>query len=265
VTVDKQVPDISGRGGKTGNCQSSNKSPGQTEDRFAQCVNGKESEIALRESHRKLSLIVSTTRHDINNQLTILNGYLSLLEAPNSAMKTSDIISILQGASARIERILKFTREYQNIGEKPPAWQVLGETIRLAITTIETVSVRFTADPRCDEVDVYADPMMARVFYNLIDNSLRHGEKVSEIRISCSAEENGLVITYEDDGIGIPDKIRPVLFEQGKGKNTGYGLFLVREILTVTGITIIERGEQGKGVRFEIIVPSGLFRTTSRR
>ena len=73
------------------------------------------------------------------------------------------------------------------------------------------------------------------------------------------------MIVYEDDGIGISDKIRPVLFERGKGKNTGYGMFLIREILTITGFTISETGEPGKGVRFEIVVPEGSFRMTDKK
>ena len=50
------------------------------------------------------------------------------------------------------------------------------------------------------------------------------------------------------------------MFECGFMKNTGFGLFLTREILTITGITIIENGEPGKGARFEITVPKGAWR-----
>jgi PAS domain S-box-containing protein len=225
----------------------------------------KRSESALRESNRKLNLLSSITRHDINNQLTIFNGYLTLLETGTPAMKSEDIFLILQGSTNKIQRILKFTREYQDVGVKSPAWQDLGETIRSAKSIIEAPAVRFSAGNACNGVEVYADPMLVRVFSNLIDNSLRHGEKVSEIRIRCTVEDHRLVIVYEDDGIGIPDKIRPVLFERGKGKNTGYGMFLIREILTITGFTISETGEPGKGVRFDIVVPEGLFRMTDKK
>jgi signal transduction histidine kinase len=220
----------------------------------------KRSELAVEEANRKLNLMSSITRHDINNQLTIFNGYLTLLEVGTPSMKSGEIISILQGASSKIQRILKFTREYQDVGVKSPAWQELGETIQLAMTTVEVGTVRFPPGNSCDGVMVYADPMLVRVFSNLIDNSLRHGENVSEIRIDCRKEEHRLVIVYEDNGIGIADRIRPVLFERGKGKNTGYGMFLIREILAITGFTIAETGVPGKGVRFEITVPEGSFR-----
>ncbi len=68
------------------------------------------------------------------------------------------------------------------------------------------------------------------------------------------------MIWYEDDGGGIATEEKEKVFEKGFGKNTGLGLFLIREILSITGITIIETGEPGVGVRFEIIVPPGKFR-----
>jgi len=224
----------------------------------------KQSEQSLQESNQKLRLASSITRHDINNQLTIFNGYLSLMDAGVPAMKSGDIIRILQGANNRIQAILKFTKEYQEVGAKPPEWQDLGRTVLSAKTMVETGMVRFLPAPACSGVEINADPLLVRVFSNLIDNSILHGEKVSEIRIHCSREEHRLVIVYEDDGIGIAGKIRPVLFERGKGKGTGYGMFFVREILTVTGFTITETGEPGKGVRFEIVVPEGSFRMAEK-
>jgi PAS domain S-box-containing protein len=225
----------------------------------------KRSERAMEEANRKLLLTSSITRHDINNQLTIFNGYLSLLEIGTPAMKIGDIIRILEGATVRIQRILKFTRDYQDIGAKFPEWQDLGETIRSAKTMVETGMVRFPPCQACNGVEISADPLLVTVFSSLIDNSLCHGEKVSEIRIDCRMEEHRLVIVYEDDGTGISDRIRPVLFQRGKGKNNGYGLFLVREILAVTGITISETGEPGRGARFEIIVPEGSFRVAGKK
>jgi PAS domain S-box-containing protein len=224
----------------------------------------KKDELALQEANRKLNLMSSITRHDINNQLTIFGGYLSLLETGGTSLKTGDVIRILQDANTKIQRILKFTREYQDVGVKAPVWQVLGGTIGTAKTPVDAGNVRFSYGNACDEMEIYADPMLVRVFSNLIDNSLRHGETVSEIRVDCTVKDNYLVIVYEDNGIGISDKIRPVLFERGKGKNTGYGMFLIREILTITGFAITENGEHGKGVRFEIVVPAGSFRPAGK-
>ena len=225
----------------------------------------KRAETALKDANRKLNLLSSITRHDINNQLTIFSGYLSLLETGSPPLKMEDIIKILNVANIRIQRILKFTKEYQDVGVKAPAWQNLSDTILSAHATAEASSqVRIILEPDCREVEIFADPMLVRVFYNLIDNSLRHGEKVTEIRFRCAQKGDGIIIIYEDDGAGIAEKMRPGLFERGKGKNTGYGMFLIREILAITGFTITETGESGRGVRFGIFVPQGSFRAVKR-
>jgi signal transduction histidine kinase len=209
---------------------------------------------------RKLNQVSSVSRHDINNQLTIINGYLALLETGTPSMKTGDIIAILDRASGKIQRILKFTRDYQEIRSKPAGWQGIGETLRIAQTLVVPGTARIVCSETCARAGVFCDPSLPKVFANLIENSLRHGEKVSEITIGCRQEDRRLVIVYEDNGTGIPAKTRAVLFGCGKGKDTGYGLFLAREILAVTGISIAETGEPGSGARFEIVVPDGMYR-----
>jgi signal transduction histidine kinase len=63
-----------------------------------------------------------------------------------------------------------------------------------------------------------------------------------------------LVIVWEDNGVGIEQSDKEKIFERGYGKNTGLGMFLAREILALTDISIIESGIAGKGARFEMVV-----------
>ena len=65
---------------------------------------------------------------------------------------------------------------------------------------------------------------------------------------------------YEDDGIGIHAVDKVQIFDKGVGKNPGFGLFLSKEILSVTGLSIKECGVYGNGARFEIFIPEGKFR-----
>ena len=60
--------------------------------------------------------------------------------------------------------------------------------------------------------------------------------------------------------MGFRSQIKRRIFERGFGNNTGLGLFLSREILSITDITIRETGEPGKGARFEINVPREKYR-----
>ena len=109
-------------------------------------------------------------------------------------------------------------------------------------------------------VEVYGDPILERIFFNLLDNTLRHGRHATTIRVYARECPDGLDIFWEDDGIGIPVQEKEKIFQRGYGKNTGLGLFLAREILSITGIAISETGEPGRGARFEMKVPHGEYR-----
>ena len=94
---------------------------------------------------------------------------------------------------------------------------------------------------------------------NLVDNSLRHGGAVSRISIAAEEQEEGLLVVFEDDGVGIAPDEKELIFERGYGKNTGFGLF-IQEILGITHIRIKETGTAGQGVRFEMSVPKGMYK-----
>ena len=111
-----------------------------------------------------------------------------------------------------------------------------------------------------------ADSLLRLFCYNLIDNSLKHGEKVSHIRFYSEKikkhegdveekDEYGLKLVYEDNGIGIPMAKKEKIFKEGYGKGTGYGLYLLRKMCEVYDWTIRETGKQGKGARFIISIP----------
>ena len=110
------------------------------------------------------------------------------------------------------------------------------------------------------DIEIHADPLISKVFHNLIDNAVRHGGEITTIHFFIEEHDDTRAIVCEDDGVGISAEDRKRLFEKGFGKNTGYGLFLMREILAITGIKIVENGQPGKGVRFEMLVPSGVWR-----
>jgi signal transduction histidine kinase len=114
------------------------------------------------------------------------------------------------------------------------------------------------------DIELYADTLLSRVFYNLMINSLHHGgHQLTKIRLYTRISAESLILVYEDNGTGIPLHKKEKIFEFGYGKGAGLGLFLIREILGNTGITITETGEPGKGARFEILIPKGKFRFTS--
>jgi len=106
---------------------------------------------------------------------------------------------------------------------------------------------------------VFADPLFEKVIYTLIDNALRYGKVLTKIDFSSYMAGEGLVLVCEDNGIGIPEEHKVGIFHREYFNHTGLGLYLSREILSITGFSIRETGIKGKGARFEIGIPKGAF------
>jgi signal transduction histidine kinase len=201
------------------------------------------------------------TRHDILNQITALKMYIELAKEETDTGMRAKFCSAEQKIADTLERQINFAREYQHIGATAPVWQNVNAGIQKAVSGLSMGAVRVDVD-RTD-YEIFADPLFLKVFYSLIDNALRYGgEEMKTIRFSFQESDRGLAIVCEDDGVGITEDDKSDLFVRGSGKNNGVGLFLSREILAITGITITENSEPGKGARFEMTVPKGAWRLT---
>ncbi|PKL60333.1 MAG: hypothetical protein CVV33_03215 [Methanomicrobiales archaeon HGW-Methanomicrobiales-4] len=213
-----------------------------------------QSHVALREANRQLNLLSGITRHDILNKITVLNGYLSLVKDGITNPEISEYINILESVTNTIEEQIAFTRIYQDLGTHEPYWIPVSSLI----STINVPGmIQFKTN--INTIEIYADPIFGKVFENLLDNTMRHGQRVTQIQISYKLTSEGMKIIWEDDGVGVLPSDKELIFERGYGKNTGLGLFLVREILSITGLAISETGLSEKGARFEIFIPNGKF------
>jgi len=157
-----------------------------------------------------------------------------------------------------IQRQTAFTRDYQDIGVNSPTWQDVRLVITHAVKSIDVTPIQILIE--ISGVEIYADPLIEKVFFNLIDNAKRYGETITKIRFSGCKGNEGYIIICEDDGVGIPEEYKSKIFNREYYKHTGFGLNLSREILAITGITICETGAPGKGARFKILVPKGKYR-----
>jgi PAS domain S-box-containing protein len=225
---------------------------------FRDVTDRKNAETSFRNANRKLNLLSSIVRHDIKNKLTALFIYLDLAaEAPDKEEDRLDLGRIHDSADG-ILTLINFTQEYQDLGVAPPSWQNVGAALASAGRQLDCSGIRLVDETAGAEL--LADPLFERVIYNLLDNAIRYAQGMTTFSVRCNPGEGPLVLRVEDDGPGIPLEDKNRIFDRGFGHNTGLGLFLVRDILGITGMTIRENGEPGKGARFEITVPAGAFR-----
>jgi PAS domain S-box-containing protein len=216
-------------------------------------------ERALRIANEKISLISQLTRHDINNLVSGLAGYLLLLEETPVPPPGDAYVRTSLDLVDRIGRQLAFSRDYLQVGTYQPDWQSLGAVISRAENDLPHTGIPISVE--VPPVEIYADPLAVKVIYNLLENALRHGVHITHIGITASKHDNGeLVVLFEDDGIGIAASEKERIFEYGVGDHTGLGLAFTRDILEVTGITIMETGEAGHGSRFELHIPPSAWR-----
>jgi signal transduction histidine kinase len=215
-------------------------------------------QMALELAQKKLQIVGSITRHDVLNQLTAIVGYNELLSTMVEDPQLRSYLEKEKQATDKIRRLFQFAKDYQNLGVEPPRWQNVNNIVHRASEEVDLKNIRVTAET--GNASVYADPLFEKVLTHLFDNTIRHGKTASEIRITLRKDGPGAVLTVEDNGAGVPTEEKMRIFERGYGKSTGWGLFLVREILKITGMMIEENGEPGKGARFEITLPGGTIR-----
>jgi PAS domain S-box-containing protein len=216
-------------------------------------------EETVKNANKKLNMLNKVTRHDILNQMMIWSGYINLLEEQledNPVAKNH--IEKAKTAAVTVQHLITFTRDYQNLGVEMARWQNLKVVVEKTLQQVNISNIKMQI--LTGAVEIFSDPLIEKVMFNLIDNTIQHGEHATTIQISFKEMDGRGIIVYEDNGVGIPASLKKKLFGKEVGKITGFGLYLSREILNYSGISIQETGEEMKGARFEMIVPRELYK-----
>jgi PAS domain S-box-containing protein len=207
------------------------------------------------ELNEKLHVVESLTRHDLRNKLAALNGRAFLLKkrCAGDAGALAQLGEI-ELVSRQMLRIMEFEKVYVQVGSEELKGVDVERCVGEAVLLFSDLrGARLVNE--CGGLTVMADSLLRQMFYNLVDNTLKYGEKVSVIRVFFREEGDVLRLVYEDDGVGVADDVRVNLFREGFGKGTGYGLYLIKRICAAYGWTIQENGKQGEGVRFMMTIP----------
>lgn len=214
--------------------------------------------VSLQQARNKLTLLNAVTFQDIQTAAFSLAAYQEL--AKNAAVdpKVQKYLDKQQVFLKKIVDTLEFARNYQDMGIHPPRWQNIRQVFLFAISHLDFLNIR--QDLHVDNLEVFADPLLEKVLTNIMQNVIGHGVHATAVRLAYAEGNEGLRLTIEDNGVGIPTEEKNMIFDRGYGKGSGLGLFLVREVLSITGMTISENGTPGQGTRFVITVPHGAYR-----
>jgi PAS domain S-box-containing protein len=214
----------------------------------------KNAEQAAALATRKLEMMQAFTRHESAATIAGLSGLMERARQMPEGPDRDRIFSEMKDTTAELQRQLAFTKEYLEVGRKAPQWQAVQEMVPAPGEPV------IHAAPQLSGLEIYADPLVGKVFSYLAENVVKHGERATRIDIGADVQGPALKITFRDNGVGIRAERKSAIFARRAGETRGMGLFLVSEILAITGITIAETGTPGEGACFEITVPQGGFR-----
>ena len=213
---------------------------------------------ALKEANKKLNVYSSIARHDIQNKITVLLAYLGRTKKAVTDPKLLDYLGHQEQAAKAIRTELNLTRDFKDMGIDPPQWQDISTLISTVADKYPETPARISIDlPR---VEIYADSQLEHVLDRLLERSLVNEAPTHKIRVSHRVGEGGLLIIFENNGPGYRPEEKDEIFELKSDGSGNRELFIAREILSLTGITLAENGEFGKGARFEVKVPETYYR-----
>jgi signal transduction histidine kinase len=212
--------------------------------------------------------------HDINNMHQIMLGYLEIAEDMMSRDDARrEFIEKPIDVLLRSVRLIKNVRKLQKVKEgvfqsrEIDVCKVLADVQReFGAVPHKTITPNLKG---CDHCYVRANELLHDVFANLTGNTIKHTGDRADIAIDLNiVEENDrrhCRVVIEDDGPGIPDDFKNVIFNRmpkgtDKAKGMGIGLYLVKLLVDSYGgnVRVEDRvqGDHTKGARFVVMLPA---------
>ena len=207
--------------------------------------------------HERLALLNQLLRHDVRNDLNVVTGWADVVgdhvepggeEALERLLRTVDRTADLIEAAGDLAEAVGSTEDSL---EPTDLSVVLADEVEKLRTEYATRSTSVTVrgpEPRENDVEVLATPLLSSVFSNLLNNAVFHNDK-ADVRVDVAVETRGetVLVRVADNGPGVPDALRRELFAQGEKRpespGMGLGLYLVDTLVGLYGGSVwIEDG-----------------------
>ncbi|MFC4406148.1 PAS domain-containing sensor histidine kinase [Haloarchaeobius iranensis] len=225
----------------------------------------KERERRLSELSEELDVLNRVLRHDIRNDMNVVLGWAEELDphvAPEGRKPFENIVDA-------VEHTVGLTREVRDLAEaitrgetfptRPtPLADVLSEQLAKNRKKFETATFELTGE--LPPVEVVGNEMLSSVFDNLFSNAvIHHDGDHPTVTVDVTVEEEAAVVRVADDGPGIPDSQKTVVFGRGEqgidSPGAGIGLFLVDSLVTGFGGTVAIEDNEPRGAVFVVTLP----------
>ena len=231
--------------------------------------------IAVRNEQLRSNLLRSIS-HDIRTPLTSISGNASNLLSHYEQLDRetleqifSDIYADSEWLIDLVENLLSISRIENGQMDLHLSMDVVDDVIDEALKHVDknvsrhNVVVEHSGDVLFARMDAR---LISQVLINLINNAVKNTQPGSEIRIGCARDGEFVRVSVSDNGPGIPDSIKPHIFElfyTGQGnvsdgrRGIGLGLALCKSIVEAHGGTISLTDNDPTGCCFTFLLPMG--------
>lgn len=231
----------------------------------------KQLELSISTQNKLFSIIA----HDLRSPLASISNIGILLKIALDREDIQMLEELIDKLMERNNQVIQLTDNLLNWANSQtgklkffPVRSNLKSMLREAVSVFEEnmaqKNIRLEIDVP-DNIDVFADHATIKtVFRNLINNAVKYTHKGGKIIISQRVDNNDVIVGFLDNGIGIPENIRSLVFDitdekQQIGtngeKSTGLGLVVCKEFIERNNGRIWFESERGKGSTFYVSMP----------
>ena len=223
-------------------------------------------EQQLETQRDNLDILNQVVRHDIRNDLQLIQAYAEMLTETESLSETQQ------------QYLSKVTQSATNAVELTTTARDLSDVMLQEGTELEAVSLRQTLETQIDrlrssqnkvaltirgslpEIKVRADELLNGVFRNILNNAVQHNDKaVPEITVQTHVGDETVTIRIADNGRGISDTHKQEIFERGnqglESEGTGIGLYLIKTLIDRYGGKVWVEDNEPEGSIFAVKIP----------
>jgi len=218
-------------------------------------------EQQIKEQRDNLELLNQVFRHDIRNDLTVVNGFAEMLEDEVTSEGRQMLITVRESVDEAI-RLTETARDLSAVmlqSEFEKQRISLKETLDEQLERIQSEfqDAEVSIEGAIPHVTIKGDDMLSSVFRNLLQNAVQHNDKeIAEISVSVVESEETISVRIADNGPGVLDTQKETIFGKGEkglqSAGTGIGLYLVKTLVEGYGGTVWVEDNEPEGAVFVV-------------
>lgn len=222
--------------------------------------------VLHQEKMAAFGLLAAGIAHEVGNPLTSISSLIQMLQRRQQDAYTQEKLSLISGQLDRIQTTLRelvnFSRPASTVRTRVSIADVVQEALNIAKYYKRTKARQIETDVPLDLPAVMGvRDQLVQVLLNLILNAIDATDTGGRIRVHVAKASlaNELILTVEDDGVGIAHEHQSRLFQPyftTKKHGTGLGLFVSKKLIVDHGGDIEAQSTPGKGTRFCVRIPA---------